>query len=272
MSKACPWETESALVADFCAWVETLATRRHEPTKWLVYPETAGWDVLLVRVEDGFQIGVEAKLTLNAKVLCQVLGHDSPYLRGTGPDCHAVLVPAVGAQLGLAQIAAHLGIVVITAQPAKEETKYGTVMRRPFEPDLPSATHKAFLHHHDTDRRDWPELCPDKRCPLPDYVPDVIGGKSSPVQLTHWKVQAIKIAILIEERGYVTRADFKALKIDSSRWTKFWLNSLGEGKWGTGGEPNFKAQHPVNYEQIKADIEKWRPPASEGAPLLVGLG
>jgi hypothetical protein len=41
----------------------------------MVYPETEGWDILLVRVSDGFQIGIQAKLALNIGVINQCLEH-----------------------------------------------------------------------------------------------------------------------------------------------------------------------------------------------------
>ena len=40
------------------------------PEGWTAYPETAGFDILLGREVDGFQIGIQAKLRLNAKVIC----------------------------------------------------------------------------------------------------------------------------------------------------------------------------------------------------------
>jgi hypothetical protein len=233
------WATEAEMVADFVAWAE--------PEGWTAYAETAGWDLLLVRAEDGFQIGVEAKLSLNAKVLVQVLEHDHGGNRG-GPDCQAVLVPRVNAVQGLAYIANRLGIVVITASEATKYSKKG------FSPRLPK-TDEYLMDW----REEWPERCPDQRCHLPEYVPDVSGGKPSPVALTNWKIAALKAVVIMEFRGAITRGDFKALKLSSSRWTQFWLRSNGEGGWvPTARMPDFKAQHPVNYEQIKADFETWK--------------
>lgn len=262
-----PWKTEAAMVADFAAWVARQGdggrnfNRNRVEEPWTVYAETAGWDLLLVRA-DGFQIGVEAKLSLNAKVLCQVLEHER--YADSGPDCHAVLVPEPKTVGGLATIARRLGIVVITAS-APAENLYGkTEMSPRFRPELPQrADYMGW-------REDWPERCPDRRCALPDYVPDVTGGHPSPVALTKWKIAAIKAAIIMETRGFITRADFKKLGIDSSRWTQGWLQSNGEGGWVPRSTmPNFKAQHPVNYEQIKADAEKWMPAPTPTQPSLL---
>lgn len=245
-----PWKTEAAMVADFVAWIDhdTRGHRNRDAEPWTVYAETAGWDLLLVRQADGFQIGVEAKLSLNAKVLCQVLEHDR-YKPEVGPDCCAVLVPEPKAVNGLEIIAKRLGIVIILGSVRDGSYRPGPT----FGPDLPRLGEQIYDW-----REDWPERCPDKRCPLPDYVPDVTGGHSAPVKLTQWKVAALKAQVLLEERGFITRADLKALKMSPTRWTQFWLRSNGQGGWVPRPEmPDFKAQHPVNYEQIKADFPKW---------------
>lgn len=252
------WDTEAALVADFTAW----ATEKG----WTAYAETADWDVLLVRDADGFQIGVEAKLSLNATVLCQILSREPAYARGIGPDCVAALAPRKKTTNGMGTLARRLGIVVIEGFQRQVMRRvdgvYGYHPATTFTPDLPDLKDPWS---GELESRGWPERCPDERHPLPEYVPDVTGGHASPVALTEWKIKAIKIAIIIETRGWVTRADFKVLRIDPSRWTQFWLKSAGGGRWASGSEPDFKAQHPVNYEQIKADMPKW-------APGLLNLG
>lgn len=250
------WETEAAMVADFSAWATHCG--------WTVYAETAGWDLLLVRPADGFQIGIEAKLSLNAKVLCQVIEHDR-WRCEEGPDCHAVLVPRPKSVNGLEIIAARLGIVVITgAEPSRHRRWKG----HHFDPSLPDDRASSY-----GSVETWPERCPDQRHRLPDYVPDVTGGHSAPVKLTEWKIGALKVQIILETRGFVTRADFKALRVHPSRWTQFWLRSNGEGGWvQTAAMPDFKAQHPVNYEQIKADMAKWMPATTVPKGLFAGAG
>jgi hypothetical protein len=74
---------------DLCkAFIETL------PKGWTNYNETGGYDILLVHDETGFQIGVEAKLRLNAKVICQAMSGLNSVYDHSGPDCRAVLVPS----------------------------------------------------------------------------------------------------------------------------------------------------------------------------------
>lgn len=220
------YESEAAMCAQFCEWVRLKG--------WTPYAETAGWDVLCV-APDGFQIGVQAKLTLNPAVVCQAL-EDDQWLGASevGPDCRAVLAPAAKSQHGMARICAALGVTVIKAAgpgpiTITKRRRQGFIVHRPtFEPDLPDARNPWKM-----DR--WFDLCTTKRLKLPEYVPDVTAGASGPVQLTDWKVRAIKIAVLAERRGYVTRSDFAALKISIHRWlTLGWLTYRGrhtEAEW-----------------------------------------
>lgn len=49
---------------------------------WVCYSETGGFDVLVVH-EDGWQIGVEAKVKLNAKVADKILPDPWAYRNGS---------------------------------------------------------------------------------------------------------------------------------------------------------------------------------------------
>jgi hypothetical protein len=220
------------------------------PKEWAAYPETGGFDILLVRAADGFQIGIEAKLKLNAKVIVQAAENTRYWnVTDSGPDCRAVLVPAYGST-DLASICRLLGISVIWM----EVTKHAW---RPFRPHLPTA---KSLYDDD----DWHECCPHRRIKLPDWIPDVEAGDSAPVMLTPWKVGAIKLAVVLEKKGHLTRADFKHFQTSMSRWTQGeWIVQNGSGGWIKGKYfPDFRKQHPTNYGQIEADYDKWSPPSA----------
>lgn len=249
------WASEAAMCAEFIAYAE-------RKKKWRAYPETAGWDILMVRVEDGLQVGIEAKLALNVKVLEQALGTSRYYLPN-GPDLRAVLVPRMDTG-GLSGIARALGITVICFEPF-DRTVHGSNAQA--RPDLP--TDDWSLEYN------WHPWAPQQRETLPEYIPDVTAGSSAPVTLSSWKVKAIKLAILLETRP-VTRSDFKALQIDATRWTNRDFGWLDRGTHGSSGlqgyvagprTPDFRAQHPRNYEEIKADFAKWAPPYQAAVPL-----
>ncbi|MBJ6986921.1 hypothetical protein [Devosia sp. MC521] len=229
------------------------------PEGWVAYPETGGFDILLVRTADGMQIGVEAKLKLNAKVISQVAeGLHSFTASFPQPDCRAVLVPD-GVGMDLKNVCDLLGITVITVYAHRLSDK--------FRPALPRLSDRLWGHD------DWFERCPAARLTLPDWVPDVRAGDSAPVALTPWKIGAIKLAITLEMRGYLTRRDFTHFKLSMARWSQEkWLIKDGKGGWIAGPNlPDFKAQHPVNFDQIGADYEKWKSPEEAAQPgLFVG--
>jgi hypothetical protein len=219
---------------------------------WVPYAETAGWDILLVRKADGFQIGIEAKLRLNAEVLSQAIEDGHSYsVTNAGPDCRAVLVPHNGAG-AFDKIAAYIGVTVIKMSAGNPSYRE----RDSFRPELPRIGNDGYWC------QDWHELVPDHRHKLPDYIPDVAAGASAPIKLTDWKIRAIKIVVTLEKRGFVTRKDFKHCQIDHRRWIERdgWLRLEGAPpcKWVLGSRmPDFKAQHPRVYAEIEATADKW---------------
>jgi hypothetical protein len=232
--------------ADLCAaFIEAL------PDSWTAYPETAGWDILLVRKKDGFQIGIQAKLRLNTDVINQAIDEYGYWSAADpGPDCRALLVPE---SKGFARICQYLALVVITpSQPISYGPK-ATRSRWRFDPSLPEVGHYLA--------GDWPEWAPATRCKLPAYVPDVIAGASAPTQLTDWKIKALKLAVLLEKNGAVQRTDFKHLQLDHRRWVEGrWLSITPNGGFIAGSNwPDFKRAHPRVYVEIEADFEKWKP-------------
>lgn len=238
--------SEAALCAAFIAEVTSGKMSRRP---WRAYPETAGFDILAVR-DDGVQVGIEAKLRLNVAVVTQALPSAWAYAE-TGPDYRAVLVPWDAAQSGLDTICERLGVKVMRFAPGgyAKSTREGITFR----------VHNDGLPDNGYDERRWHEWCPVRRCTIPEYVPDVAAGASAPVKLTEWKVKAIKLAVLMEHRP-VTRADFKALQIDPSRWTDRhtgWLRPTPEGYVPTSAMPDFRKQHPKNYAEIAADKLTW---------------
>lgn len=262
--------------ADLCARFIVAATKpgRAGRPRWVAYAETAGFDILLVRDGDGVQIGIEAKLALNPRVVAQALPYREGWSGGTqaGPDYRAVLVPASKVNADVKRICAALGLTVIEHRGERGGEFYGPNAYGPeFTPDLPCENAGRFLGG------DWHEWAPAERCAVPEYVPDVQAGCSAPIALTAWKVKAIRLSILLEDRP-VTRADFKALQLSPTNWLcpRGWLDPVPGARPGAwvrcDRTPNFEQQHPTNYGQIKADKDRWapsapRPVAIQGALL-----
>lgn len=249
------FKTEVDLCAKFLADVAAMK----KGDRWTPYNETQGWDILLVRDADGFQIGIQAKLKLNADVVSQALedGH-SWLVDRAGPDCRAVLVPH-DAGGNFSRICAYIGLTIIYVSARSDSWNIG------FNPGLPQISDTNWWNGA------WVEMATARRHKLPEYVPDVAAGAAAPLQLTAWKIAAIKIAVTLDLRGYVTRADFKAHKIDHRRWIASeggWLRPWN-GVYVAGDYPpnvSLRAQHPRVYAEITADADKWLP-ASAGEQL-----
>lgn len=256
MSKLFAKETE--LVAAFCNWLGGHKLSSTAPgTGWTVYHETAGWDLLLSHDETKVQVGIEAKLSLNAKVLSQALPPHRYASTDRGPDYRAVLVPGDACQAYMRDLAAHLGVSVLTMEdkrwPGAEAPDW-----RCSGYELPR---EAGFSWSDAG---WFSWLPTEREDLPDYVPDVHGGDSAPVALTPWKIKAIKLLILLERRGTVHRSDMRALEISPSRWTDRYhgfLAATSSGYVACSATPDLKAQHPRNWAEIEADFDSWNPNA-----------
>ena len=253
------FETEAALCQAFI---------RSVPAEWIVYPETAGWDILLVHRVGGWQIGVEAKLTLNAKVLCQSL--DGLARNDVGPDFRAVLVGKIVAEN--AALAQALGLTVIAAKPM-DQWVFGRSYhfdrigpRIPaFQPELPkSEIIERIGEWWSTWSPDgqWKDRFPASRHKLPDYVPEVAAGVPSPMILSDWRIKAMRVCVWVIRNQTINRAQFKALGIDPSRWMDGrWLaKGPGRGDWVAGNHfpgDRMRAEHPSIWLKIEADYEVW---------------
>lgn len=241
MKKPKPFATEADLCRRFIAAL---------PEGWTAYNETCSWDILLIRNADGLQIGIQAKLKLNTHVISQAIEEHGRWSADrAGPDCRAVLVP--WGEFGFELICKYIGVTIIHVKPESDVSyRWNSV----FDPHLPGSDYGR--------EEDWAEWAPAERHQLPDYVPDVVAGSPSPVQLTSWKIGALKIAVILEKRGFLLRSDFKHVGIDHRRWLPSggsWL-ALDAGRYIKGRHfPHFKRQHPRVYEEIAADYEKWKP-------------
>lgn len=240
------YETEAALCADFIAWVKAESGKFNHGVQtpvWTPYAETAGWDILLVGA-DGTQIGIQAKLKFNMKVLAQSVPECWNHWHDSGPDYRAVLVP--DRDSSHENICAALGLTMFAVNGCRWDGR-----QTDFAPGLDMATWTGGWHY-------W---SPRKRHELPEFVPDVPAGTSGPVQLTKWKIAALRIVATLEVQGHVTRKDFQRFGVDSRRWTgpNGWLVPRSErmqhaGQYVRGPALDFDRQHPEVYAQILAEV------------------
>lgn len=212
--------TEAELCRLFIRWLQQFPG-------WTVYAETGGWDMLLVR-GDGVQIGIQAKLHFNATLLRQTL--PSRYDK-EGPDYRAILLPTGSTTRDVHDVCQFCGIVHVHRH-----------YRDDFTPSL--------------DLDDWPAWCPKKRIELPAFVPDVTAGASAPLQLTNWKIRALRLCALLAIKGHVTDSDFRRLALDKRRWVNGsdWLQLVPNGEHYTRGRSlRFDKQHPDVFKQVLAE-------------------
>lgn len=227
----------------------------HAIEGWTCYPETAGFDILAVH-SSGRQIGVEAKLQLNAKVADQILPTDyaAAYER-EGPDHRAVIVACISdASAGIARMLTMLGVTVWAA-------RYGI--------DGPHFGLSGELHCEaaaSEEGRRWREVAlghvlhdwnPVQRCALPAMVPNVPAGVPAPVRLTPWKAGALRVLALLKLHGRITAKQIAAQGISPSTWTQQWLVRAPEaGFWLPTEKTPFRLieQHPAEYAAAMAEV------------------
>jgi hypothetical protein len=223
------FKTEAELCAAFTAWV---AARRPDLK---CYAECDGWDLLVV-YPDGVQLGIQAKLRLNAEVIMQAVPSD--WHSQHGPEFRAVLVPEErGAFIGLAR---HCGLVVFAGR---------TDWSRHYEQFGPDLT------PHNPYGLPWVDWCPETRCTVPEFATDSVAGSPSPITLTQWKTGALRVLAELEVAGKITRQTMRAFRVDQRRWIQMgWLKSTEtRGTYVIDHRPPFADQHPTAYAAILSE-------------------
>ncbi|MCV4065275.1 hypothetical protein ACRCQJ_12590 [Pseudomonas aeruginosa] len=223
---------------------------------WRCYPEAGGFDVLAVH-DDGRQLGVEAKMALNAKVAEQILPGDRDEFFGKpGPDYRLVIVSKITpASAGIARMLAMLGVLVLV--PNQYRSRLGDAYSFNFHNILEArgaqtSYGQQYLH-------DWN---PAIRCHVPALLQALPAGVPSPVKLTPWKEKALTILALMRRQGFITAKQIAAHGHNVTRWTQpdgmkpAWLTKGAvRGQWiETEYMPAFDKQHPELYEVAVADL------------------
>ncbi len=213
---------------------------------WTCHPEAAGFDMLVVH-EDGRQIGVEAKLALNAKVADQILPDSwDDYYGAAGPDHRLVIVSKItDASQGIVKMLEMLGVGVLCPSGRPGES-------RGFD------LHSALFMYEKNDRPfgrprmfDW---SPAERCQVPMLATSLRAGVPAPVRLTPWKESALKVIALMRAQGFISTKQIASFGISASTWTQntsrnSWLTpGTARGTWlETEHMPAFDKQHPDAY-------------------------
>lgn len=247
--------------ADLCA---LFIQEFNKLPEWTCYPEAAGFDILVVNT-DGRQIGVEAKLALNAKVADQILpNHYEENNEAPGPDYRMVIVSKITeASAGLVKMLERQGVTVLLPRSTwtSEGDKYTFDLNHKL---LEVSGCKPFFDRY---MFDWN---PPERCQVPILVTNLPAGVPCPVRLTPWKESALKVIAQLRSQGFITAKQIASHGISSSAWTQpggskpSWL-AKGEarGTWiETEHLPAFDKQHPEVYALALAGV-------TSAAPALI---
>ena len=261
-----------ATEADLCAaFISTV------PKDWTVYPETAGFDMVLVHDATGFQIAVEAKLKLNTKVLCQVT-EEHRFQRSYGADCLAVLVDGVVAECGA--LAARMGVTVLRVYARKRYVQRTSNRGAAWESEPPLPDAKLIEPGTGAtawtwDRGRWFDRWVNARLSLPEYVPEVVAGRPAPVILSGWKIAAMRFCVWVGRSGWADRSIFRALDLSPTLWLDRHRMVPGDkrGVWVPGPSwdavvARFKSEHPRTWGEIEAGFDQWATKAK--LPRIVG--
>lgn len=229
---------------------------------WRCYPEAAGFDVIVVH-EDGRQIGVEAKMQLNAKVADQILPCHHDFYGRPGPDYRMVIVSKItDASQGIVKMLDHLGVKVLVPRQS-----YDHRLKQHHTFDL---EHKLLEVSGRPPYYDWYlfDWNPPERCTLPSMVTSLRAGIPSPIRLTPWKEKALMVVAQLRDQGFITSKQIAARGISVTVWTQSpgskpaWLRKgLVQGHWlETEHMPAFDRQHPEVYaaavQLIKKELAK----------------
>lgn len=224
---------------------------------WTCYPEAAGFDVLVVHA-GGRQIGVEAKLALNAKVADQILPSFGDEFHGRpGPDHRLVIVSKItDASAGIAKMLSRLGVKVLLPRQQWLQTGYEWT----FDLNSQLLCYETGSSHFGHERLfDW---SPEERCRVPSIVETRPAGVPSPISLTPWKESALKIVALMRTQGFVTIKQIASFGISTTKWIQpsgekpAWLaKGAVRGQWvETHYMPAFDRLHPEMYELALKDL------------------
>ncbi len=197
---------------------------------WVAYPEVSGWDVLLV-METGEQIGVQAKLRASLEVLAQAVKTPE---RSPGPDMRAVLVvPGRGRD----------GAVVWGAM--RDFMRVAEAARvLVWTPGDLTGTPLADRHMLEA-VRDAPRWNRTARCWLPPLT-DLPAGVPNPRTISRWRCNAARLCVELRGGLRITHAQFIERDVGHmSSWRRYLVRVPGS-RPALYGAPD-----PTNLPDVK---------------------
>lgn len=233
---------------------------------WTAYPEQGGWDVLLVR--RGVQVGVQAKLVGGVEVLLQASEPRGGWKRpkaDLGPHYRAALVARFPGRTE-------------AAAAARRREVYGLAVRLRvvvFEPPtrfhcwcrVGNATNVARDRSRSALDLRWYRRRPREPVWTPPFVPDLPAGVPNPRTVSPWSIAAVRLDLLIRERGWVCLDDVRGATAEvGGDWNpktllgRYWRstptpvgNATGQLRWKPK-DPRWTAAPSDEFPHVAAEL------------------
>jgi hypothetical protein len=177
---------------------------------WDIYPECYGYDMLMFSKDSEIQIGVQAKLKNNLQVIYQILNNVdiSNRIKRIGPHYGAVLTPID--DNNYYHLCRRLNIIKFNIVPIKATMNYINNV------NLDGYTILNFLERHNR----------------PIIRLNDSPGKSSPKNLSQWRIQALKIMNKYYDQGYIISSQLRELGLNTTLFTNWFEYRYREPKVG----------------------------------------
>lgn len=209
---------ENALCNSFTEFAMTL--------RWVMYPETFGWDMLFVDEQDR-RLGVQAKTGDAPLAVAQVIER----MKQGNADVGAILIPLAGESVRRLCKALSVGVVTPIRTDGNGFTSFNV--------SLPTS---ELVKHSATRRR------------LPSVVPQVPAGVPSPKVLNEAEIQ---LQVLMEARGgWLKTKDFQKVGL-RTQFLPRWLYRERSNHFVPQLNAVLPSEiHPQAYATIKARMEE----------------
>lgn len=242
------------------------------PDGWKKYPEQGDWDFIIQR--GSTQIGVQAKLVADSKVLTQALP-SCPVEPEVGPHYRAVLIgrwsgrtvkAALRSRSDFCALARHLRLLVLRSPDLWRNAKVRPLGWGRFNRWLPAdrmINYTQMLKRPPWEKLNWRHYRWHPSSPLwvPPFEPDLPSGVPSPSHVSAWQLAALELHRECEKKGWVCLDDAKKI-VASMTGASFQPSSLLKRFWfatqkaALGRQKRWKPLKE-RHSRLKTPAEEW---------------
>lgn len=242
------------------------------PDVWRKYPEQGDWDFIIQRGLT--QIGVQAKLVADLKVLTQALP-SCPGEPKIGPHYRAVLIgrwsgrtvkAALRSRSEFCALARHLRLLVLRPPDLWRNAAVRPLGWKRFDRWLP--VDRMINYTQMLKRPPWEKLKwryyrwhPSSPIWVPPFEPKLPAGVPSPSHVSAWQLAALALHRICEDKGWICLNDARKI-VGSMAGVSFQASSLLKYFWyatqvaAEGRQKRWKSLKNRNTH-LKTPAEKW---------------